>query len=156
MLFVRPSRLQPYVAQLAGQLAEHGLTAVCGPLVGGAFVALTVAQELDVEFCYSSFTGTAYEIRSGVAPMLRGQRVAVVDDAVNAGSAVLSTVAALEAAGARLAAVGALVALDSAVHKIGASTGVPVEHLAALPATLWAVVDCPLCSTGTPLDPPPS
>jgi orotate phosphoribosyltransferase len=90
-----------------------------------------------------------------VLPLLRGRRVAVVDDAVNAGSAVLSTAAALTAAGAEVCVVGTLLVLNDAADAVGTALGVPVEHLAALPTTLWTVADCPLCLTGAPLDPPP-
>src|ERR1700719_3783535 len=52
-LFLRPGRLRPFAAELARRLAAHGVEAVCGPLVGGAFLAQMVAQELDVEFYYT-------------------------------------------------------------------------------------------------------
>lgn len=156
MLFVRPARLAPYVAQLARRLARHRVAAVCGPLVGGAFVAQAVATELAVEATWSQRQDGAYALPAGVLPFLRGRRVAVVDDAVNAGSAVLSTAAALTAAGAEVCAVGTLLALGDAVEALPAALGVPVEHLAALPTTLWPVADCPLCRTGAPVDPAPS
>ena len=150
-LFVRPLRLQPYVAELASQLARHGLDAVCGPLVGGAFVAQAVAAELDVAFCYSSLRGGSYRLPTALEPVLAGRRVAVVDDAINAGSAVLGTAAAVRALGGRLSVIGALLILGSPLD-----AGVPVEHLAALPNALWTVADCPLCQAGAPLDRPPS
>ena len=145
-LFVRPLRLQPHVAELARRLVRHGLDVVCGPLVGGAFVAQAVAAELDVAFCYSSRPHAAYEIPAAFEPVLAGRRVAVVDDAINAGSAILGTAAAVRALAGRLSAVGALLILGSPVD-----AGAPVEHLAALPNALWAVADCPLCHAGTPL-----
>jgi orotate phosphoribosyltransferase len=150
-LLVRPLRLQPHVAELASRLVRHRPEVVCGPLVGGAFVAQAVATELDVAFSYSSRRNGAYEIPAAFEPVLAGRRVAVVDDAINAGSAVLGTAATVRALGGRLSTVGALLALGPPVD-----AGAPVEHLAALPNELWTVAACPLCHAGTPLDRPPS
>jgi orotate phosphoribosyltransferase len=150
-LFLRPRRLLPYVEELASQLALHGLEVVCGPLVGGAFVAHAVASELDVAFCYSSHRGGSYRIPAAFAPALADRRVAVVDDAINAGSAVLGTAAAIRGLGGRLSVVGALLILGETP-----AVDAPVEHLAALPNALWTVTDCPLCHAGAPLDRPPS
>src|SRR5215204_6419129 len=47
-LFVRPRALQPFVVELAARLARHQVEVVCGPLVGGAFVAQEIAAELDI------------------------------------------------------------------------------------------------------------
>jgi orotate phosphoribosyltransferase len=148
-LFVHPRRLQPYVAELAGQLTRHGLEAVCGPLVGGAFVAQAVAVELDVAFCYS--TAGSYALAPAFEPVIAGRRVAIVDDAINAGSAVSGTAAAVRALGGHLTVVGTLLLLGSTPD-----VGAPVEHLAALPSALWTVADCPLCDAGAALERPPS
>jgi orotate phosphoribosyltransferase len=100
---------------------------VCGLVVGGAFVAHAVAARLDTEFRWSAWSDGGYTLPDSVMSLLRGRRVAVVDDAVNAGSAVLSTAAALTAAGATIAAVGTLLALSDAVAAIGTALDVPVE-----------------------------
>ncbi|MFL6129718.1 MAG: phosphoribosyltransferase family protein [Mycobacteriales bacterium] len=150
-LFARPHQLQPYVAQLASQLRPYGPEVVCGPLLGGAFVAQAVAAELAVSFCYSARVGGSYEVPVAFAPVLAGRRVAVVDDAINAGTAVLGTAAAVRGHGGRLSVAGALLLLGTP-----AALGVPVEHLTALPSALWTVAGCPLCQAGTPLDHPPS
>jgi len=155
-LLLRPRRLQPYVSQLAHQVALHGLEVVCGPLVGGAFVAHSVAAELDVGFCYSVRRDGVYELPGAFGPAVTGRRVAGVDDVVNAGSAVLGTAAAVRAAGGVLTSVGALLALGDSATAVGAAATVPFEHLAAMPTALWTVTDCPLCAAGDPLDPPPS
>ena len=49
----RPEFIRPRAAALARRLAPHRVDVVCGPLVEGAFVALMVALELGVEFCYA-------------------------------------------------------------------------------------------------------
>ena len=128
---------------------------VCGPLVGGAFVAQSVAAELDIDFCYTARHAGAYELPAAFDAAVRGRSVAVVDDVVNAGSAVLGTAAAVRAAGGLLTSVGAW-SPSVTRPRSAALLDVRFEHLAALPTALWTVTDCPLCAAGAPLDPPPS
>src|SRR5271154_1180015 len=52
-LCLRPRLVQGLAKELAQRLSLLRVEAVCGPLVEGAFVALLVASELDVEFTYS-------------------------------------------------------------------------------------------------------
>ena len=49
-LFLRPARLRPYVQWVSARLDAHQIDAVCGPLEGGAFLALAVADVLDAAF----------------------------------------------------------------------------------------------------------
>lgn len=95
-LYRHPERLRPFAIALAGRLARHGIEAVCGPLVEGAFLAQLVALELRVEFYFAEqvvgtahdgLFPTAYRIPSSLRSGVRGKRAAIVDDVVNAGSA---------------------------------------------------------------------
>src|SRR3954447_6054899 len=52
-LFLRPTRLRRFAGALALRLDDLAIEAVCGPLVGGAFLAQAVAAELDREFYYT-------------------------------------------------------------------------------------------------------
>lgn len=45
VLFLWPSKLRPYVRELAERLAEHEVDAVSGPAAGGAFLAQALAGE---------------------------------------------------------------------------------------------------------------
>ena len=49
-LFCEPRRVEPMVAALASALRPHRADVVCGPLLGGAFLAQIVARELGTEF----------------------------------------------------------------------------------------------------------
>ena len=42
-LFLFPDRLRPDARRLAGRLGRYQPAAVCGPLAGGAFLALMIA-----------------------------------------------------------------------------------------------------------------
>ena len=49
-LFLRPSLLRPWIKELADRLAAHHVDAVCGPMEGGSFLALAIADLLGVAF----------------------------------------------------------------------------------------------------------
>lgn len=160
-LFVVPSRIRPFVAVLADKLSKHNAEVVCGPLLGGAFLAQAIATLLNIEFYYAERFVPAvrdklypieYRIPPGVGKLLQGKSVAVVDDAVSAGSAVRGTIATLEKYGAKPVAIGALLVLgDSATH-FCAERGLGLESIAQLPYQVWLPAQCPLCVSGIPLE----
>jgi orotate phosphoribosyltransferase len=160
-LLLRPARLRRYAAALARRLAGYGVEVVCGPLTGGAFVAQLGAAELDVEFAYAerrapergaALYAVEYRLPAGQRSGIDGKAVAIVDDAINAGSAVRATHADLLACGARPVALGALLVLGVSASRFAAEQGLPLESVAVLDNTIWDPLDCPLCSRGTPLE----
>ena len=162
-LFLRPARLRPYVQWLSARLDAHQIDAVCGPLEGGAFLALAVADVLDTAFLPASRAHGAsapqtpvqaqagYRLAPGVARRAVGWRVAIVDDAINAGTAVQACFGLLREIGAVPAAVGALLALGRAAATVEATMSVPCYAAATIPSQVWPATDCPLCVTGIPL-----
>ncbi|HEX3814307.1 MAG TPA: phosphoribosyltransferase family protein [Mycobacteriales bacterium] len=158
-VFVRPTRLLPLVRTLADRLARHRIDLVCGPLTGGAFLAQLIAAELDVDFCCTErvaapqadelFSARYELVGAAIAP---GCRVAIVDDVINAGSAVRSTVACLQDRAAAPTVLGALLVLGSSAAGLAASLGVPLESLERAEASLWSPSDCPACAAGVPLE----
>jgi len=142
-LFAHPRRLRPYVAALADLLPACDV--VCGPLTGGAYLAQAVADVLDTDFAWT-------EGRTLTGPVT-ARRVAIVDDAINAGSAVSAAAEAILAAGSQVVAVAALLTLGAAPAGIA---GVPVRSLATLPSDLWPAATCPRCAAGAPLSAPPA
>jgi orotate phosphoribosyltransferase len=154
-LFLRPSRLRPYVGWLAERLREHSPDAVCGPLEGGAFLAYAVADLLGVAFLpgyRSPGQASRYHLPS-VPGGIGGWRVAVVDDAVNAGTAVAACLRDLRAQGAVPVAVAALLALGEASATVPASLGVPFYPAGTMPSRAWPAPECPLCTDGVPVTP---
>ena len=128
-------------------------------MIGGALLAQVIACKLAAEFYYTerSQPGPAlqspveYRLPNAVRAGVRGKRVAVVDDVINAGSAVRGTLADLQACGARLAALGALLVLGSSASDLAAVAGIPLESIATLSSGLWTPAECPLCASGVPL-----
>lgn len=162
-LFVDPRAIAPLVGALAGRLRPHGVSAVCGPLQGGAFLAQALATELGVR-CYftepvpaENATGVfsaEYRLPAGLRRRVQGERVAVVDDVISAGSSVRATVAALTSAGASPVVVAALMLLGTEGLAHFAERGLQVEALHQRAFVLWRPEDCPLCRAGQVLEDP--
>ncbi len=160
-LFADPARVRPFVEELARALGSYDVAGVCGPLQGGAFLAQLVAAALGVEFWFTERVMPAgdeglyrarYRLPRALARRVRSKRVAVVDDAISAGSAVRGTYAELEAHGAQPVVIGALLVLGSAASPYFVDRGVPVEGVARVPFELWAPAGCPLCASRVPLE----
>lgn len=158
----RPDALRPLVAELVDRLSSYRLEAVCGPLVEGAFVALLVASELRVEFSYAQrfvdperegLFRVDYRVPDALRPGLEGRRVAVVNDVINAGSAVRGALDDLEALGAAVVAVGALLVLGPAAQVLAERAGVTLVSLDRQENDIWTPDACPLCARGEPLTP---
>jgi orotate phosphoribosyltransferase len=150
-LLERPARLAPLIEALSHRLSTHRIDAVCGPLTGGAFIAFAVAAHLDLPFVPAerlAEQGAArYRIPAALRPRVAGRAFAVVDDAINAGSAVAATCAELRGCGAEILVLGALFVLGSHATRLG----LPIEATATIDNTLWSPAECPLCASGVPL-----
>ncbi len=162
-LFLHPARLTPFTDELAERLGgATEIDAICGPLLGGALIAYEVAAKLDSQLFVAEpvardpdageFFGARYSVPEVIRDRLRGQRVAVVDDVVNAGSATRATVADLRDAGAEVVAVGALLVLGSRAADYTRQEGMALAHVAAMEHNIWEPADCPLCADGVPLE----
>jgi orotate phosphoribosyltransferase len=161
LLCLNPEPVRRLAVQIAARLAPHDVEVVCGPLVEGAFVGLMVASELGVPFSYAERFPDArtdalfpvdYRVPRTLRARVRDKRVAIVNDVINAGSAVRGTLADLETCHARPVAIGTLLVLGSSASRIAADRGVPLEALASLPNTLWTPAECPLCVRQVPLE----
>jgi orotate phosphoribosyltransferase len=160
-LFVEPARIAPLIVALAGRLRPYAVDAICGPLVGGAFLAQALAQELKVRFYFATHeppvpTGdlfsARYRLPSGLNGRIFGERIAVVDDVISAGSAVRATTDAVASARASTVVVGAFVVLGKTAVAHFARERMPVEALEFDEFNLWAPDDCPLCRARVPLE----
>jgi orotate phosphoribosyltransferase len=160
-LFAEPRRIAPFVDALASSIRPHAVSAVCGPLLGGAFLAQLVAHALDVEFCFTErvmppeaggLFRARYLLPSAFAPRVRDKRVAMVDDVMSAGSALRGTFAELRAHGAKPEVAGALLVLGSTGADFFAEHDVAVEAVGHDDYDLWLPAACPLCAELIPLE----
>ncbi len=158
-LFTEPRRVAPYVARLAERLGPYEAEVVCGPLLGGAFVAQSLAQALSVDFAWTERIGPSqadglyrarYRVPPALADRLSGRRVALVDDAMSAGSSLRASRDAVTARGAIPVVVGALMLLGGRGSDFFVAAGLPVEAVLRTRYDSWAPRDCPLCAAGIP------
>jgi orotate phosphoribosyltransferase len=155
-LFVEARRARGWAAALAEQAAACRPEFVCGPLVGGAFVAQLLAAEMGVGFIFAerfvSASGSAqYHIPESLRGAVGGRRVLLVDDAVNAGSALRATLTDLQACGGDLAGFATLLTLGEAAGQMARQYAAPFFTLASLERQMWPAEACPLCLAGVPL-----
>jgi orotate phosphoribosyltransferase len=160
-LFLHPDELRPSVTDLADRLSRYEVDAVCGPLVGGAFLAQQVAAELGAAFIYAergmplereALYTVKYRIPPGLCQWAAGKKVVILDDVINAGSAVRGTLTALQGCGSIPVAIGSLLVLGSTPSNHFSEFNLPVETLASLPSELWTPSKCPLCAAGMALE----
>jgi orotate phosphoribosyltransferase len=153
-VFADSEKLRPCVTALAERLAPHRPRAVCGPKSGGAKLAELIAAELGAAYLYTerrepaNATGlfpVRYELPAELQACVAGETVAVVDDAISAGSAVRGTHATLIAHGARPVALGALIVFGDNAARLANELNLPLEGLVHRQFNLWLPEQCPLC-----------
>jgi orotate phosphoribosyltransferase len=163
LLFHSPSQIRPLCTALANRLLPFELHAVCGPLAEGAFVGLIVASELDLALSYSerfaknskdNLFPAGYRLPNALRHTVKGARIVIVNDVINAGSAVRGTFEDLEACGAEIVAIATLLTLGDAAQQFADCKHVVLESLLHLPNHLWIPSACPLCATDVPLQDP--
>jgi len=165
-LFWQPAALRPLVRDLTDRVRGFDPQVVCGPLVGGALLGYLVADALGLPFVPAersavpaersddgtdSLYAARYLLPTALHQRLEGRRVVVVDDVVNAGSAVRATLTEVAAAGGEPVGIAALLRLGEAILPYAASVGLPVATLSVRASSLWAPADCPLCARAVPL-----
>lgn len=148
-MFLRPALLRPHIRGLADRLRAHRVDAVCGPMEGGAFLALAVADLLGAAFLPASRSPGPGGYRLPPVPGgIGGWRVAIVDDAVNAGTAVRACFRELREHGAVPVAVAALLSLGQARPMTEREMSLPFYAAGEIASHAWPGGRCPLCADG--------
>jgi orotate phosphoribosyltransferase len=160
-LFAVPHAIEPFVRQLTESIRPYKVTAVCGPLLGGAFLAQLVAHALEVEFCFTErvmprdahgFYQARYRLPPGFNARMRGRRIAIVDDVMSAGSALRGTYTELQTHGAVPVVAAALMVLGNTGADYFAEQQVAVEAVVRESYSLWLPSECLLCEMAMPLE----
>ena len=164
LLFLKPGAVRPLAAELAAKIARYRPDVICAPLIEGAYLGLYVAEALNLDFAYTArsadpSSSDLFSVRYELPPALRSvvakRRVAVVNDVINAGSAVRGALADLADHQAQPVAIATLLALGDAPANLARNTGLPLETLGEDANEIWAPGRCPLCASGVPLSPHP-
>jgi len=170
-LFDDRTRLQPFAAELAHQLAPFSPEIVCGPQTGGAQLAAMIAVEIGCAALgterhepagASGLFSVQYRVPQQQRSGLRARRVAIVDDAISAGSAVKGTYRDLIECGAQPIVCGALIIFGGAAAAFAAEKNLALRSVTQTGFALYPPGACPLCTAGVPLvavsdvQPPPA
>ncbi|NYJ75616.1 phosphoribosyltransferase family protein [Allobranchiibius huperziae] len=158
-MFAAPAQLASILNDLSRQIAAVGPDVVCGPMTGGALVAFAVATKLEVGFrwIYREQTPSGQGLfpyryyLDAAGAELANQRVVVVDDVINAGSATRETLRLLREQHAIPVAVAALLTLGQAPEKLARDEGLDLVTLANAESPLWMPDHCPLCAADEPV-----
>ncbi|MCA9194191.1 MAG: hypothetical protein KDB03_20620 [Planctomycetales bacterium] len=157
LLFQRPSLIRPHAERLADAIRQSAVEVICGPLVEGAFVGQMVAEALDVEFVYTTpeakTTGeglfpVVYRLPSVARSLLKGKRMGIVNDVINAGSSVRGTLDELHSIEAVPVAIATLMTLGDAAEQLSSQWELPLLNLAHQEIGIWTPEECPLCRDG--------
>ena len=161
LLCLQPARVRRLAAEVAARVAAHNVEVVCGPLVEGAFVALMVAEKLGLPFTYAERFEDAsktelypvqYRLPRALRDVVRGKRVAIVNDVINAGSAIRGTFTDLKACASQPVIVAALALRGQSAAKFAADHNLALEALAYFANEIWIPAECPLCARAIPLE----
>jgi orotate phosphoribosyltransferase len=159
-VFVRPALVEPFADGLAKLLSPYNLSALCGALVGGAFVAYSVALRLGIDFIYTersvsnastSSPRVDYRVPKPLRSAVANRRIGVVDDVINAGSAVIKTCEDLRSFGGNPIVMASILTVGGPFPKQLSNEFPPVVSLEHLESNLWDPNQCPLCSSGVSL-----
>jgi orotate phosphoribosyltransferase len=160
-LFIDPSSISGLVRNLARGISTYQPSVVCGPLVGGAFLAQLVAKELGIEFAYTQKAPSSeqaglfhvrYELPPAYRSRMRRKKVALVDDVMSAGSSLRATHSILQEFGAIPVVVGSLMVLGSKGESFFREHGIPVEAGERREYQIWEPAHCPHCAAGIALE----
>ena len=157
--FIHPQSLQPFTDRLADLLSEYDISAVCGAFVGGAFLAYSIAQRLEMDFLYTerdvrSANGletVSYRLPAALRSAVANRRIGVIDDVINAGSAVTKTCDELRSFGAKPVVLASILTVGGQSPKELSDEYPKVVSLEHLESNLWEPRQCPLCKSGVPL-----
>lgn len=161
-LFASPRAIAPFVERLAARLRQYEPHMVCGPLLGGALLAQSLATLLDIDFGFTQPVPAAsgsglyrarYLLPASLRDRVRNRRLALVDDVMSAGSSLRATCESLRSYGAIPVAVGALMVLgDVGERHFTEGQGLPVEAIVRDELEVWVPSECPLCAAGAPFE----
>jgi orotate phosphoribosyltransferase len=161
LLCQEPRALAPLVTQIAERLAPFGIDAVCAPLVEGAFLGLMVAAQLQCGFSYTQrfalpahagLFPAGYRVPRALRRTVKNRRVALVNDVINAGSAVKRSLEDLEDCQAQVVVIASLLVLGDEAVRFAREQNTPLVRLAQLANNLWTPETCPLCAAGIALE----
>ena len=158
--FIKPDLLRPFSEKLANILSQYDLSMICGALVSGAFIAYSIADILRINFVYTERIHTClsnkkysvnYKLPTAICSIIKNKRIGIIDDVINAGSAVTKTYHELKNYGANPVVMASILTVGGIFPKTIPGEYPPIVSLEHLESNLWNPSDCPLCKSGKEL-----
>lgn len=141
--------LELWARELADRVRHLAPQVVCGPMIGGAHLAQRIAAQLGAFFAYTdrdeNDATMRYRLPPRISSAVAGQTILLVDDAINAGSAVIATMRELESHGGQLVGLGCLISLNEKAQSLADEHRLPFVSLLQLKQSLWRPDECPDC-----------
>jgi orotate phosphoribosyltransferase len=159
-LFASPTRIEPFISALTDMLRPVRVDAVCGPLLGGAFLAQRIAHTIGAEFWFTEPAAPTddpglyrarYCLPAAFTNRLSRPRLALVDDVMSAGSSLRATYAALHPH-TDVVVVGSLLQLGGVGASYFTEQRIPVKAVIQQAFEVWPPAECPHCAAGAPLE----
>lgn len=155
-LLAERGRLEPFIDELSERFLPYDVDVICGPQTGGADLAKLIAGKLGKAYIYSDRIvnedkSVSYKIPEAMLETINGKKIAVVDDVIQAGSAVKKTIADLETHGATVVVIGALMTLGTPAAAYAKEKGFGLEYIANQDNDIWSPEVCPHCLNGESL-----
>src|SRR3982751_2166007 len=145
-LFVNYRTISPFVDRLVDLIRRYKVDVVCGPLLGGAFLAQLVARALSVDFCFTEretvpegdgLYRARYRLPPAFIKNVEGRKVAIVDDVMSAGSALRGTYLELASYEAHTVIAGTLMSMGPVGLRYFNENGVTVAAVVHHEMMLW-------------------
>ncbi|HVF52697.1 MAG TPA: orotate phosphoribosyltransferase [Actinomycetota bacterium] len=158
-LFVQKFRVleDPEVTSQMGKSLADAFTGkfelVASPAVGALVLGFSTALAAHTKFVFAERADSRLAFRRGFT-IPEGTDVLVVEDVITTGGSAREVVDLVREYGGNPIGVGAL--LDRADAARTEPLGAPLVSLVTLEAQSWTPEDCPLCSSGAPLEDPGS
>jgi len=161
-LFKEPNQLSPIVSELGKKITRHTFDIVCGPMFGGAQIAKMISDEYDMDYVISERHVThdvsspkpivSYFIPKNSHGQVKGKKIAIVDDIINAGAATKATYDVLISLGAIPVLLGALLVKGDLIYPFISSNNLSLEMISKCDNNMWLPEECPLCAAHQTLE----
>lgn len=136
---------------LAEKFRDSSVELVIAPSIGAIQMAYQMSRLLRCENCYAGREEGRMTLRRGFE-ILPGQRVLLVEDVIAAGGSVREAIDLVREKSGVIVGVGVIIDRTGGLIDFG----VPLRSVMSMKAESWEPEECPLCSSGEPLEKPES
>ncbi|HEX6642334.1 MAG TPA: orotate phosphoribosyltransferase [Thermoanaerobaculia bacterium] len=151
-LLEEPRNAKAIGAALGDRIREFGAQRIVAPALGGVIIGYTAAEALGVPFLFTERKEGQMTLRRGFA-LEPDEDVVIVEDVVTTGKSTRETAEVITQHGGRVVGFASILNRSGKANPFAPD---PYEALLALDFETYEESECPLCSSGVPLDAPGS